>query len=246
MKFLQCRRRAPTFSRFTVLAIWTLVRHLFFLYFRLMYRLRYDGQKNIPFEGPVIYAANHQSNLDAPAIGCLIWDRPFTSLARSGLFKFKPLGWLIRLPGAIPLRRGRSDAPAIRAAIEQLQAGGCILMFPEGTRSTDGAVGKFKAGVLVLVKRTKVPIVPIAVEGAYDAWPIWQRFPRLRGRIKVRASRAIPADELLADPPEVALQRLRCKIDAMRMDLRRQLREATKDRYPAPGPGDVACHDAGS
>ncbi len=239
MKVFQCRRRAPTFSRFTVLAVWTLVRHLFFVYFRMMYRLRYDGQANIPREGPVIYAANHQSNLDPPSIGCLVWDRPFTSLARAGLFSNKLFGWLIRLPGAIPIRRGRSDASAIRTAIEQLQAGGCILMFPEGSRSTDGAVRQFKAGILVLVKRTKAPVVPVAVEGAYDIWPIGQRFPRLRGHIKVRASRAIPSDELLADPPEITLQRLRCQIDAMRMDLRQELRQVTKDRYPAAGPGDV-------
>ncbi len=227
-----------------MLAIWTLVRHLFCVFFRLMYRLRYDGQKNIPSEGPMIYAANHQSNLDPPAIGCLVWDRPFTTLARAGLFDNILFGWLIRLPGAIPLRRGRGDAPAIRAAIEELKAGGCVLMFPEGTRSTDGTVGPFKAGILVLVKRTKAPVVPLAVEGAYDIWPIGQRFPRLRGRIKVQAGRAIPADELLADAPDRTLQRLRGEIDAMRMDLRRQLREATKGRYPPPGPGDVQCAQA--
>lgn len=246
MKVFQCHRRAPTFSRFTVLAIWTLVRTAFFVSFRLLYRLRYDGQENIPLEGPVIYVANHQSNLDPPSIGCMVWDRPFTSLARSSLFDNKLFGWLIRLPGAIPIRRGRSDASAIRTAIAELQAGGCLLMFPEGSRSTDGAVKQFKAGVLVLVRRTKVPVVPIAVEGAFDAWPIGQRFPRLRGRIKVRASRAIPADELLADPPEVALQRLRCQIDAMRLELRQELRQVTNDRYPAAGPADVACEDAGS
>ncbi len=241
MKVLQCRRRAPNLSPFIVLVIWTLVRHLTFVLFRLMYRLRYAGQTSIPLQGPVIYASNHQSNLDPPAIGCLVWDRPFISLARSGLFKFKLFAWMIRLPGAIPLRRGRGDAQAIRAAIDQLNAGGCVLMFPEGTRSTDGTVGPFKAGILVLVKRTRAPVVPVAVEGAYDIWPIGQRFPRLRGRIKVQAGRAIPADELLADPPEVTLQRLRCQIDAMRMDLRRQLREATNGRYPPPGPGDVQC-----
>ena len=246
MKVFQCRRRAPTFSRFTVLAIWTLVRHGFFVFLRVMYRLRYDGQQNIPSEGPVIYAANHQSNLDPPSIGCLVWDRPFTSLARSGLFDNKLFGWLIRLPGAIPIRRGRGDMPAIRAAIEQLQAGGCILMFPEGTRSPDGAIRKFKSGILVLVKRTRATVIPIAIEGAYDAWPIWQRFPHLRGRIKVRAGRAIPADEFLSEQAEITLQRLRCKIDSMRIDLRQELRQATKDRYPAAGPGDVACQDSGS
>ncbi len=244
MKVIQYRRRAPNLSPFTVLVIWTLVRHFIFVLFRLMYRLRYAGQTNIPLQGPVIYASNHQSNLDPPAIGCLVWDRPFIALARVGLFKFKPFAWMIRLPGAIPLRRGRGDAQAIRAAIDQLNAGGCVLMFPEGTRSTDGTVGPFKAGFLVLVKRTKAPVVPVAVEGAYDIWPIGQRLPRLRGRIKVQAGRAIPADELLADAPDRTLQRLRCEIDRMRMDLRRQLREATKGRYPPPGPGDVQCAQA--
>ncbi len=244
MKVLQFRRRAPNFSPFAVLVIWTLVRHLTFVLFRLMYRLRYAGQTNIPSQGPVIYAANHQSNLDPPAIGCLVWDRPFIALARVGLFKFKPFAWMIRLPGAIPLRRGRGDAQAIRAAIDQLNAGGCVLMFPEGTRSPDGTVHPFKAGILVLVKRTKAPVVPLAVEGAYDIWPIGQRFPRLRGRIKVQAGRAIPADELLADAPDRTMERLRGEIDAMRMDLRRQLREATKGRYPAAGPADVQCAQA--
>ncbi len=244
MKVLQYRRRAPNLSPFTVLVIWTLVRHLVFVLFRLMYRLRYAGQTNIPSQGPVIYAANHQSNLDPPAIGCLVWDRPFIALARVGLFKFKPRAWMIRLPGAIPLRRGRGDAQAIRAAIDQLNAGGCVLMFPEGTRSPDGTVRPFKAGILVLVKRTKAPVVPLAVEGAYDIWPIGQRFPRLRGRIKVQAGLAIPADELLADAPDRTLRRLSCEIDAMRMDLRRQLRGATNGRYPPPGPGDVQCAQA--
>ena len=244
MKVLQYRRRAPNLSPFTVLVIWTLVRHLIFVLFRLMYRLRYAGQTHIPSQGPVIYAANHQSNLDPPAIGCLVWDRPFISLARSGLFKSRLFAWAIRLPGAIPLRRGRGDAQAIRAAIDQLNAGGCVLMFPEGTRSADGTVGSFNPGILVRVKRTKAPVVPVAVEGAYDIWPIGQRFPRLRGRIKVQAGRAIPADELLADAPDRTLQRLRSEIDAMRMDLRRQLREATKGRYPPPGPGDDQCAQA--
>ena len=244
MKVIQYRRRAPNLSPFTVLVIWTLARHLTFVLFRLMYRLRYTGQTNIPSQGPVIYAANHQSNLDPPAIGCLVWDRPFIALARVGLFKFKPFAWMIRLPGAIPLRRGRGDAQAIRAAIDQLNAGGCVLMFPEGTRSPDGTVQPFKAGILVLVKRTKAPVVPLAVEGAYDIWPIGQRFPRLRGRIKVQAGRAIPADELLADAPDRTMERLRGEIDAMRMDLRRQLREATKGRYPAAGPADVQCAQA--
>ena len=115
MKVLQCRRRAPNFSPFTVLVIWTLVRHLVFVFLRLMYQLRYAGQTNIPSQGPVIYIANHQSNLDPPSIGCLIWDRPFASLARIGLFDFKPFGWAIRLTGAIPLRRGRGASASIGA-----------------------------------------------------------------------------------------------------------------------------------
>jgi len=77
------------------------------------------------------------------------------------------------------------------------------------------------------------------VDGTYDIWPIGRRFPRLRGRIGVQAGRPIASDELLNDPPEVALERLRRAVETMRLGLRNRMREATAGRYPADTSGDA-------
>ena len=239
MRVLEFRRRGPTHSFFEVLLWWTVVPMFLSLFFRLVYRVRWAGRDLIPRRGPIIFAANHQSHYDPLLIGWQVADRPFLSVAQAGLFSFGPLAWLMRQVGAIPLKRGRGDVSAVRAAIAQLRAGGCVLIFPEGGRTRDGVMAPFHRGVLVLVQRTKAVVVPVAVDGTYDIWPIGRRFPRLRGRIGVQAGRPIASDELLNDPPEVALERLRRAVETMRLGLRNRMREATAGRYPADTSGDA-------
>ncbi len=113
-----------------------------------------------------------------------------------------------------------------------------MLLFPEGERCHNGAVAEFQSGMLVLVRRTGAPVVPIAIEGTFDIWPRTRKYPRLRGRIATRVGHPITAEELTSEEPEVAMERLRRAIDAMRLELRRELRDATGGRFPAPGPGD--------
>lgn len=239
MRVLEFGRRGPTHSFFEVLLWWTVVPMVLSLFFRLVYRVRWAGRDHIPKRGPIIFAANHQSHYDPLLIGCQVADRPFLSVAQAGLFSFGPLAWLMRQVGAIPLKRGRGDVSAVRAAIAQLRAGGCVLIFPEGGRTRDGVMAPFHRGVLVLVQRTKAVVVPVAVDGTYDIWPIGRRFPRLRGRIGVQAGRPIAAEELVNDPPEVALERLRRAVETMRLGLRNRMREGTAGRYPADTSGDA-------
>lgn len=239
MSIFDVRRRAPTRSAFAVLFWWTVVASLVRGAFCLMYRLRCTGRAHVPRRGPIVYVANHQSNYDPPIVGSLVGDRPLVCLARVGLFRSKLLAWIILQIGAIPIDRERADAAAMRAAIAELQAGGCILVFPEGARTLDGALGPFKPGMLALLKRADAAVVPIAIEGAYDVWPRGRKRPKLRGRIRVKAAAAIPSDELLRDPPDVAMDRLRRQIETMRLELRHELRQATNGRYPAPAPGDL-------
>ncbi|MCH8344793.1 MAG: 1-acyl-sn-glycerol-3-phosphate acyltransferase [Planctomycetes bacterium] len=239
MSIFDVRRRAPTRSAFAVLFWWTAVANLVRGAFWLVYRLRCAGRAHVPRRGPIVYVANHQSHYDPAIVGCLVGDRPLVSLARASLYAVRPLAWVIRQIGAIPVRLGRADPAAMRAAIAELQAGGCVLIFAEGSRTRDGALGPFKPGVLTILKRANASVVPIAIEGAFDVWPIGQKYPKLRGRIRVKAAPAIPGDELLRDPPDVAMDRLRRQIETMRLELRRELRQATNGRYPAPAPGDV-------
>ncbi len=239
MSIFDVRRRAPTRSAFTVLFWWTVVANLVRGAFWLVYRLRCAGRAHVPRRGPIVYVANHQSHFDPAIVGCLVADRPLVSLARASLYAVKPLAWVIRQIGAIPVRLGRADPAAMRAAIAEIRGGGCVLIFAEGTRSRDGGLGPFKPGVLTLLKRANASVVPIAIEGAFDVWPIGRKYPKLRGRIRVKAAPAIPSDDLLRDPPDVAMDRVRRQIETLRLELRRELRQATKGRYPAPAPGDL-------
>lgn len=238
MKFSDYRSRAPNRTAAAVVIWWIIVRNLVRLVLWLVYRLRCFGREHVPNKGPVVFAANHQSHYDPPIIGVLVG--PFSSLARSGLFSFKPFGWLLRQCGAIPMvRRGGASAGALRAGVAELQSRGRLLIYPEGSRTRDGTVTPFRPGVLVLLRRVpQSTVVPVAIEGAFDVWPITRRYPRLRGRIMTMAGPGIPAEELLSVTPHEALQRLHGVIDAMRLDLRRKLRERSGGRYPAPGPGD--------
>ena len=240
MKFLQYKRRAPQWSPWRTFFWWTFIRALVRGTLWIFYRLRFVGQDRIPATGPVIYVANHQSHFDPPAVGAMIYDRPFTALARHTLFDFAPFAWMLRQIGSVPLHRERHSAEAFRAAVTALKAGGTVVIFPEGTRTRDGAIARFRPGMLVLVRRSGAPVVPIAIEGAFDAWSIKRQYPKLTGRILIEAADPIPAEELLAVEPDDAMMRLQKQVDAMRMELRAQLRAESNGRYPAPGPGDSA------
>jgi len=86
-----------------------------------------------------------------------------------------------------------------------------------------------------------VPVQPAAVEGCFDAWPRSRKFPRLFGqRVAVAYGTPIPFAELRALGPDAGLGRLAIEVDALRLDLRSRLRQATHGRLPAPGPGDAA------
>lgn len=143
----------------------------------IMFRLRYSGAKNVPRSGGVLVVSNHQSHLDPPLVGAGC-PRQMTFLARVTLFRFSPFGWLIHSLGAIPINREGSALSGIRATLQALQRGEVVLVFPEGTRSRDGDLGTFKPGLTLVARRAKVPILPVAVEGAYHAWPRSESTPR--------------------------------------------------------------------
>jgi 1-acyl-sn-glycerol-3-phosphate acyltransferase len=187
----------------------------------LIYRLRAFGGHRVPTSGPVLLVANHQSHLDAPVIATTC-RRPLWFVARVGLFKSRPFAWLIRTFNAIPIRQGESDAAAIRAIIARLKAGGAVLIFPEGARTFDGSMQPFARGAAVLIRRTGCPVVPVAVDGCFEAWPRTRTLPRLWGqRLAVAFGEPIAHDELMSRGPDAALERLAREIEVLRRRLRR-------------------------
>jgi len=197
------------------------------------------GAHNIPRSGPVILAANHQSYLDPPAIGCMC-RRRLDFVARLGLFNSDRFGRLISAFGALPIREdGVGDTRAIKELLARLEKGRAVLIFPEASRSPDGAMQPFKRGVSILVKRSRCPVVPIAIEGAFDAWPrggkpsFWSR------RVAVAYGQPIGHEEIVERGAEAGLDRIAHEIDALRLDLRATLRQQSGGRYPRKGPGDL-------
>jgi 1-acyl-sn-glycerol-3-phosphate acyltransferase len=236
--WLDAKRRAPGWPAWRILFWWTLVRGLILLFFSIAYRIRRSGAEHIPRSGPIIYVANHQSHYDPPIVGVLVTDRPFSGMARSGLFKSKVLAWIMRGIGSIELEQGKGDTAAMKAALAELEKGRNVLIYPEGTRTRDGALGEFHRGAILLIKRSGAQVVPVAMEGAFDIWPIGTSIPKLSGRMAVKAAPAIPAHELLANGPDAALEYLKRAIETMRMELRAQMRRSTNGKFPPPGPGD--------
>ncbi len=207
----------------------------------LIYRFRSFGGRNVPATGPVLIVANHQAHLDPPLIGAPI-GRHLDYVARVGLYRSsRVLAWFMSVFNATPIQEDRGDTRAIKDVLARLEAGRAVVIFPEGTRSEDGSVGEFKRGIALLVKRSECPVIPVAIEGAFDAWPRGCGFPRLWGcRIAIAYGQPIPHDELMRDGPDAALARLRGEIDRMRLELRARQRAVSGGRYPRPGPADAA------
>jgi 1-acyl-sn-glycerol-3-phosphate acyltransferase len=101
-------------------------------------------------------------------------------IARDTLFRFKPFGWLIHSYNAIPIDRDGTGISGIKETLKRLKRGQIVLVFPEGTRTRDGNMGKFRPGFSSLAVRSGAAILPVAIEGAFAAWPRGQRFPHPR------------------------------------------------------------------
>jgi 1-acyl-sn-glycerol-3-phosphate acyltransferase len=160
----------------------------------LAYGLRYMGCKNIPPTGPVLVVSNHQSHFDPPLVGSGCWRR-MNYVARETLFHFGPLGWLIRSLDAIPIDRDGMGLSGIKESLRRLKRGEMVLIFPEGARSRDGEISHFRPGFTALAVRSKAAILPVAIEGAFAAWPRTQTLPSLGMNVHVLYGEPITPEE---------------------------------------------------
>jgi 1-acyl-sn-glycerol-3-phosphate acyltransferase len=145
--------------------VFYLGRFLFWLQFTVIGRCRAEGAENIPKEGGVLIAPNHISAWDPPLTGSMM-KRPLHFMAKQELFDVPVLGFLIKRTNAFPVKRGKQDMSAMRNAFSLLENGNALLMFPEGTRSKDGKLGKARAGAGMVACHAQVPVVPVKIENA--------------------------------------------------------------------------------
>lgn len=146
-------------------------------YMRIFHRLRIVGQENIPDGGPVIVAANHISNWDPPVLGAAIpWQRAIHFMAKEELFNNPIVNWLITKLRAFPVRRGMADREAIRNAVQRLENGNILGIFPQGTRRKHGEdQWKGEPGLAMLALKTGATIVPAAIIGT-DGKSLFSQF----------------------------------------------------------------------
>jgi 1-acyl-sn-glycerol-3-phosphate acyltransferase len=154
--------------------------------------------QHIPRDGGLIVAANHISNVDPMILGHFLYDtgRLPRFLAKSTLFEVPFIGLVFKGAKQIPVRRGTADAAgALTAAVEALEAGECVLIYPEGTATRDPATWPMVArtGIARLALTTGVPVVPVAQWGAQELLPYPSKRPRLR-RTTIRMLAGPPVD----------------------------------------------------
>lgn len=131
--------------------------------YHIFYNLSFEGTENIPKDGGNIFASNHRSYQD-PVFIAIPTKVPLSYMAKEELFH---QNWfftrLITMFGAFPVTRGKGDTQVIDVSIEKLEKGRNLVIFPEGTRSMDGKVGKGKTGVALIAAIAQVPVVPVGI-----------------------------------------------------------------------------------
>jgi len=146
---------------------------------RLFFGFRIVHRERVIQTGAVILAVNHQSFLDPPLAGNAA-DRAIFFLAKKSLMDVPILGWLLPKLNVIPVTLEGGDRSALKALIRVLGAGQCALVFPEGTRTPDGNLQPVEPGLGLLIAKTRAPVVPMRMFGAFDAWPIGGRLRLFR------------------------------------------------------------------
>lgn len=147
------------------------------LLYILLFRGRVFGVPNVPRTGGVLLVSNHQSFLD-PVLATLALPRECNYMARHTLFDIRWLRPIMEYLNAFPVKRDTADMGAIKETLRRLKAGKVVLTFPEATRTPDGSVGAMRAGVVLLARKARVPIVPTLILGAFESWPRTAKLPR--------------------------------------------------------------------
>jgi 1-acyl-sn-glycerol-3-phosphate acyltransferase len=175
-----------------------------------LYGLRVEGRENWPRAGGALICANHQSHFDPPLVG-LTCPRRLNYLSRDTLFRAAVLKQAIRFLDAIPIDREGGGLAGLKETLRRLNAGELVLIFPEGTRTRDGEVAPLKPGFIAVARRSRVPLIPVGIDGAYQAWPRTWLVPR-PGRIALVIGPPITPDQVVTFSDDDLLAELEQRI----------------------------------
>jgi 1-acyl-sn-glycerol-3-phosphate acyltransferase len=158
------------------------------------FRMEVSGREHEPPRGPFIAVSNHWSALDPPVLGAAL-RRKVHFMAKQELFEIPLLRSWMRCIGTFPVRRGEPDRQAIRTALQVLERGGVVGIFPEGTRNPRGYLLPAEPGAAFLALRARVPILPVGILGTLEILPKGAWVPRVR-KIRVRIGPPFRLDDL--------------------------------------------------
>lgn len=146
--------------------LYSFAKTIVFAALKPIYRFEVIGAENFPKEGGILLCSNHIENLDPPVVG-INAPRPVNFMAKEELFRIPVLKSILPGVRAFPVKRGMSDRDALRKALKLLKEGEVVGLFPEGTRSKDGKLGKGFSGAGFFALRGNANVVPCAIIGPY-------------------------------------------------------------------------------
>ncbi|QOR65288.1 1-acyl-sn-glycerol-3-phosphate acyltransferase [Cytobacillus suaedae] len=149
--------------------LYSFAKGLASIVFNPLYRVEVVGVEKIPNSGSVLICSNHINNFDPIIVG-ISTPRPIHFMAKEELFRVPVLGQLVPKLNAFPVKRGMSDREALRKGLKVLKEDSVLGLFPEGTRSKDGKLGKGLAGAGFFATRSEASVVPCAIIGPYKVF----------------------------------------------------------------------------
>jgi 1-acyl-sn-glycerol-3-phosphate acyltransferase len=174
--------------------LYDIVRTLANWYFSSFYDYTQSGRANVPKAGPVIFAANHVSFYDPPAIGACL-DRRINYFARDTLFNGL-FGKGLTEIGTIPVARENAEVKSLKAIFKSLKVGGAVAIYPEGTRSPCGRLMEPKPGAGMIACKSKATVIPTRLFGTYEVFGRSDKTPRIGGRIHITYDRPMSSEEI--------------------------------------------------
>jgi long-chain acyl-CoA synthetase len=202
------------------------------LVMRDRFQMRVEGIEKLPAKGPFIICPNHQSFLDPPGVmSSLPWNvyKDVFYVGTSDLFGDGLWRHIARSLNLIPVDPDANLIPAMRAGAFGLRHGKTLVLYPEGERSIDGTPKSFKKGAAILATHLNVPIVPVALDGFYEAWPRNHKFQKCT-RLRIR----------FGDPiyPSTNLRNPEAAYDAITRELRNRVVEMWEELHEELYPGE--------
>ncbi len=209
-----------------------------FIYFRILNRTTVIGKKNVPKTSNTLLLSNHQTMIDSFLVGlCAYYPRsliypsliPWNPAAAENFYRTPVLAWLADNWKCIRVKQGRRDATVLYKMKRALSCGP-LTLFPEGTRSRSGEIGKGRAGAGFVILENSPTVIPVCIDGVQKILPIGAKFPRFFRRIYVYYGRPVDLSEFAdreknKENAQAVIDKVMAEIKALQKEIKEMRRD---------------------